>query len=166
MQVLIVSLVAYIFNSAYYIFGTSSDQIRSVSSWALTFLYMYLSCNIIYNVIVNIKSIRAQSSAIDDPSMREIRSGFTKKIIMFILFALCMVSYYTFHSAFLVAVPMLQTTDKDYEYIGGIHAVVSMITIACMVNTFHPCFFTASFQLGQQQPVNVVTNSSNIGRNG
>jgi len=154
---LVVSLIAYVANSAYYIFGSSSASVHLVSSWLLAGLYGYLCGLIVYNIRNNIKSLLMQRNSVSDPSMREIRSGFTQKIVMFLLFGICIVCYYLVHSAFLIVPPFLDITDREYEILVAYHSVFGMIIILCITTIFHPCFFTANFQLSQQVGVFFLT---------
>ena len=139
--------------SSYYIFGSTSERIRLISSWMLILFYGALSLFICFNVIANILWIKQQYTNMTDPNMAEIRYGFLKKGIMYLLFGLSSVAFYIFSIYYFIIITMVEMTARKEIRFGLIKRVICFIFILLLTIIFHPYFFDNFFQLGQMQQV-------------
>ncbi len=145
-----VALVGYLLNSAYYIFGQSSDSVQIVTSWILAVFYSFIMGSIIYNVVNNVTTLRRYSRTLLSEDMREIRRGILVKVVMYILFAVVICSYYAYYIFMLAILPtIVSTTDRQDEVLFGVKSLSCFCVLALVGIIFHPYFFTYSFQLGQ-----------------
>ena len=142
-------MIAYLLNSAYYIFGNSSTTILTFTSFLLAIFSIYIIYEINRNIIANIKALKAHAQTLVGPDMAEIRKGTIRKIWMFILFDLITSLYYLYHGTYLVLDVLATYSDRIDLILQGVHTLISFIVIALVTIIFHPIFFTASFQLGQ-----------------
>ena len=137
-------------NSSYYIFG-GSPIILIGSGWILFIINLYLIGFISFNVFKNILLLRGQYLNLLDPSMEEIRSGIKKKIIMFAIFGIIIDLYYLYSSIQLALFLSQDMADKTKLILKYVNSLVCSSVLILVTTIFHPCFFTASFQLGQMR---------------
>lgn len=151
-KLLSVSLIAYILNITYHIFGSSSRPLKLISSWTLVVFYVYLTKLVVLNVLHSIKTLRMQVAPFQYLAMQEIARETKKKIKMFILYGIIMVFYYSFF-AMNIGVPLIFDIAKENEaYLNKAERVICMVALAFITSIFHPTFFTGTFQLGQTSP--------------
>eukprot|EP00826_Nyctotherus_ovalis_P044956 TRINITY_DN4909_c0_g2_i10.p1 TRINITY_DN4909_c0_g2~~TRINITY_DN4909_c0_g2_i10.p1 ORF type:complete len:191 (+),score=15.06 TRINITY_DN4909_c0_g2_i10:1005-1577(+) len=152
---LLISLVAYFQYSAYYIFGTTNRSVRIGSGWLFVAFYAFMTVFVWVNLVLNFRTLMNHRRTMQDPSMSEIRRGLCTKIIMFVLFGLVIAVYYIIVATCLVLHIATKLTNRESIVLANIERVVVLVTVILLTTIFHPCFYTASFQLGQIHQVRV-----------
>jgi len=146
---MIISLISYLLYSAYYIFTINDQEFHKALAWLVVLFYAFFTSFIGYNIIVNIIFLRRRRKQMIDPSMSEVRKGICTKIIMYILFGVVSIGYYTFSSYCLISYSIKELTDRQIIELLNIERIACLGAVLAITSIFHPCFFTASFQLSQ-----------------
>jgi len=146
---MIISLISYLLYSAYYIFAINNPELRKVFGWGLVFFYSFFILFIGYNIISNIIFLIRRRKQMIDPSMSQVRKAICIKIIMYILFGMTSIAYYIFSSYCLILYSIKELTDRQIIELSNIERIACLAVVLAITCIFHPCFFTASFQLSQ-----------------
>ncbi|MDR3548603.1 MAG: hypothetical protein P4M11_10135 [Candidatus Pacebacteria bacterium] len=111
------------------------------------------------NCIGNIRQLRPDVRNISR-DLVEIRQGLIRKIWMFAGFATFSTLYFGFIIGEHVYLMLIGATNRQQNFADGIESLACMAMYGVVLALFHPCFFTASFRLGQIQDVQVVNAPS------
>ena len=134
-------------------------MVSVVTSWLLGIVYLLLVVFVIIYVVNNTKTLKRVVDSIIQVNLEDIKRGLLLKIRMLFFFAIIMVTYYSSLGIFMCTSPFLRLTDRTKEVIFGFFTVACWLVITISALIFHPCFFTAAFQLGE---IGGWVNSSQI----
>jgi len=142
------TLAGFFLNMGYYIFYQFAAGVESLCGVILALLYAIVPIIITSSIVPIIGNLMLyRDSLMND--MNEIRDGIKKKIVMFILFVICCWIHFLVRAAVLAYLSLFNPSSKKSYIVGGIDSVVCFGFILFISMIFHPCFFNASFQLGQ-----------------
>lgn len=148
-NILTVCILSYIISSSYYVFGSSSPYLLIATGELIAVFNIILIIFAEIGIIQNIRKLHNLASNMLNLEMNEIRRGIKKKIIIYEIFGILIIFYYCWGAIYMAVLPFLQITDRKSEYFGAINSGVTLFTILIICIIFHPCYFTAAFQLGQ-----------------
>ncbi len=148
-KLLIVCLISYLVHNTHDIFGPSVFYVDAATSELIAALDFTLVTAITMGVVKNARMIQDRVGNFVGPGMEEIHRGILRKSVMLVVFNVVTGLFYLCCGVFMMVMPLIDITDRTREIWNGVNTILHWAAVTAITMIFHPCFFTAAFQLSQ-----------------
>ncbi len=148
MKILAVTLFSYLSHCAFYIFAPSFPFILGAARCLLGACYGVLAGLVGYYSVRNIQLLNAAAQNVADERLADIRRGLRTKVSMYLAYGPVVSCYFACQAAAQIMEVVYSPSYRSITRVEGIGALAALVLHAVVCAIFHPCFFTAAFQLG------------------